>query len=238
MRRAGLVGGGPGPLAAGYPWRVLRLGESLDATWQGGGAARVSATSQDPDGWIDLDLENPSPTGLEGYRRWVLRDLAGLPIDDAGQLDQAGILRVRLQVDWTGTAGETVAIGLCDEDGDLSLANGWITVAYRTASSGASVVTQAAGSSMNDDPVGGPVSALDAVFLPPRDQIGAMMVGALADPYDGSVVGGGSNGSGGPTSGPRRLVISVSCDTDDDDGPHPVRFRVWYAWIPALQVPT
>lgn len=197
----------------------------------------MSSTVQTADGWLELDLENPSPTGLEGYRRWVLRDLAGLAVDDAGQLDQAGILRVRLEVDWTGTAGETVAIGLCDEDGDLSTAGGWIAVAYRTASSGASVVSQAAGSPMNDDPVGGPVSALDAVFLPVRDQIGALVVGALADPFNGTIVGGGSNGSGSPTSGPRRLVISVSCDTDDDDGPHPVRVRAWYAWIPGLPVP-
>lgn len=236
MIRGGLVGGGPGPLAAGYPWRLLRLGDSLDATWQGGGAARVSSTVQTADGWLELDLENPSPTGLEGYRRWVLRDLAGLAVDDAGQLDQSGILRIRLEVDWTGTAGETVAIGLCDEDGDLSIAGGWIAVAYRTASGGASVVTQAVGSSLTDSPVGGAVSALDVVLLPPAGQVGAVIVGALADPFNGTIVGGGTNGSGSPTSGPRRLVISVSCDTDDDDGPHPVRFRAWYVWLPGLAV--
>ena len=238
MRRAGLVGGGPGPLAAGYPWRVLRLGESLDATWQGGGAARVSATSQDPDGWIDLDLENPSPTGLEGYRRWVLRDLAGLPVTDAGQLTDAGCMFVRLEVDWTGSSGETVAIGLVDEDGDLSTASGWMALGYRTASGGASVVSQAAGSSMNDDPVGGPVSALDAILRPGAGQIGAAFAAALADPYDGTFVGGGFVASPDPTSGSKRIVISVSCNTDDDDGPHPVRFRVWYAWVPFLPVPT
>lgn len=232
MIRAGLVGGGPGPLAGGYPWRLLRLGDALDATWQGPGAARVTNTAQDADGWIEMDLANPSPSGLDAYRRWVLRDLAGFAVDDPS----GGRLLVRLEVDWAGADGETVGIALVDEDGDLATAAGWIAVAYRTASGGASVVSQVAGDPEVDEPVGGATSALDVTIYPPPGQIGASFAAALADPYDGSIVGGGFVASGAPTTGSRRLVLAAECNTDTDTGPHPVRVRVWYVWIPVREV--
>lgn len=232
MIRGGLVGGGPGPLAGGYPWRLLRLGDALDATWQGPGAARVTGATQDADGWIEMDLDNPSPAGLDAYRRWVLRDLAGLPVDDPS----GGRLLVRLEVDWTGADGETVGIALVDDDGDLTTATGWIAVAYRTASGSASVVSQVAGDPEIDEPVGGATSALDVTIYPPPGQIGASFAAALADPYDGSIVGGGFVASGSPTSGPRRLVLAAECNTSTNNGPHPVRVRVWYVWIPVREV--
>lgn len=238
MIRGGLVGGGPGPLAAGYPWRLLRLSDSLDASWQGPGAARVASSSQDADGWIELGLDNPSPAGLDAYRRWVLRDLAGLPVDDPGAAGSRGILRVRLEVDWSGTDGETVAIALVDDDGDLSTSTGWIAVGYRTASGGASCVSQTYGDPENDEPVGGAVSGLEIVMYAPTGQIGAVFASALADPYDGSGVGGTFAASGGAVSGSRRLVLAAECTTTTDNGPHVVRVRPWYVWIPALEVPT
>jgi hypothetical protein len=192
----------------------------------------VTGTTQDADGWIEMSLDNPSPAGLDAYRRWVLRDLAGLPVDDPS----GGRLLVRLEVDWSGADGETVGIALVDDDGDLSTANGWIAQAYRTSSGSASVVSQVAGDPEVDEPVGGAAYALDVTIYPPPGQIGASFAAALADPYDGSIVGGGFVASGSPTSGARRLVLAAECDTSTDTGPHPVRVRVWYVYVPVREV--
>lgn len=222
------------------PWRLLRLADALEATWAG--AAKVQTSAQDADGWITLGLRNNSPIAdypaKMAFRTFEILSPDGSPVDP-DTLSPASTIVVLLQRDttaWPGsTAQATVALGIVDHDGDVSdAAAGGVLLGIRTASVSASctLIAGTPTTATAQTSTGSRAAGLSGV-LPA--QIGAMIVAGMTE--GGSAVAGDFAASFTAATGSRRIVVAAGCNTTTNNGPHPVRFRAWYALLAAGEYP-
>ena len=234
-------GASPTPPA---PFRLLRLAESTDATWQNNATVRVSASSQDADGWITLALQNPSPAAdfpaKMAYRRWPILSPDGSPVD-AATMDPARSLLLLIQrhpSGWPGsTAQETIGLGVIDRAGDVTHASAvGLLLGVRTPAA-AATYTIIAGSPTAAASASGVTGsrAIASALVTPTQITYMAAAAALAD---GSAVGGTAYGNTpGTTSGVRALALCAGCNSSAASGPHAVKFRAWYALMETETLP-
>jgi hypothetical protein len=239
---AGMVGGifAGGAPAQPVPWRLLRLADAREAAWDG--AAKVQTEAQDADGWITLGLRNDSPAAdfpaKMAFHTFQILNADGSPADPES-LAPGRVIVALIQRDptaWPGSAAqETVAVGIVDRDGDVAHASAvGLLLGMRTASASTSCTLI----------TGSPTAATTAASTTPRaaasltispTQGGAVVTAGLTEA--GAIVAGDFSGSVSSATGPRRLVLATGCNSSTNNGPHPVRFRVWYAFLAANEYP-
>jgi hypothetical protein len=224
------------------PWLPIRLAESLDSAWQQNVApVRVSASSQDADGWITLALQNPSPAAdfpsKAAYRRFALRLPDGSPLT---QVATGSLVQVLIQRDVTGwpgsTAQATIGLGLIDRDGDITHASAVGLLAGIRTPSAASTCTLIAGSPTAASAVTSVASSRAAGLLLTTE---AQTLLAAVAGYSGStIVSAAQYGiTPGTVTGNRRLVLTAGCNSTAANGPHAVCFRAWYQIMSARSLP-
>lgn len=234
-----------GPIISGaganlpYQWKQLRLKDSIDADWrQNITPFRVTSTTQDAEGWITLDLENSAPIvdfpPQAAYRRFDFTDSSGLRYPAGPGVGQMGWqLNVLIQRDetvWVGSAAEeTMYFGVIDSDGELDAvgANGLMT-GFRTPAA-ATTNTLIAGDMVNAVAFTGCTANRGyAVFLMSPEATNYVFCGGFTE--DNVGVAGTNLGSFTAKTGNRKIVLAVGCNSTTNNGPHPVRFRVFYLW--------
>jgi len=227
--------GSNGPL----PWRQLRLRDSIDADWrQNVTPFRVTSQSQDADGWITLDLENSTPIvdfpPEAAYLRFNFSDSSGFQYPAGPGENQFGWqLNVLLQRDetvWVGSAAqETVYLGVIDHDGELDAVGvKGIMMGIRTTAATAAN-TLIAGDMTSAQPFAGSTAQrIYSVFLTSGTQTNYCFAGGFD--ADNVAVSSTNWGSFDTFTGNRKIVLAVGCNSTANDGPHPVRFRVFYLW--------
>jgi len=238
----GPILGGAAPTGP-LPWRMLRLSQAQQSEWQNNTSpVRVSSTSQDADGWIELDLENPSPSGgapdVSAWISWPVLDASGLPLNSS-TLSPARVILMLIQRDPTGwpgsAANELVGLGVIDNDGDPTALGSGLLVGMLTPAAAADytlVAATLASAETAPDCVGS--RAAGYCIIAPDQQV---LIVAGAQSQAGNVVGGQTAADLQQPTGARRITMIASCGSTDDDGPHTVRFRAWYAVLSTSDLP-
>jgi hypothetical protein len=233
---SGMVGGifaGVAP-AQPVPWRLLRLADAREQAWDG--AAKVQTESQDADGWITLGLRNNAPAAdfpsKMAFHSFPFLNPDGSPVDTA-TLAPGRVIVFLLQRDttaWPGSvAQETVAIGTVDRDGDIAdAAAAGVLVGIRTTSASTSCSLISGTPTTASATAAAASRAYGALVVTPT-QAGAMLTVAMTE--DGTRVAGNLAASLSTPVGARRIVLVAGCNSSTDNGPHPVRFRAWYALL-------
>ena len=239
-----------GPILGGaaasppLPWRMLRLGSSQQGgTWANNTSpVRVSSSSQDADGWITLDLENPSPSGgapdVSAWLSWPILDSSGLPLDTS-TLTPARVVLVLLQRDtdaWPGSsANELIGLGVVDNDGDPTALGSGLLIGMMTPAAASDYTLIGATLTSADSTPNCPGSrAAGYCIVTPGQNV---MVVAGAQTQQGDVVGGQLAFDLQAPTGARRITMIATCASTADDGPHAVRFRAWYAVLSTASLP-
>lgn len=221
-------------------WRLLRLADALEATWAG--AAKVQTESQDGDGWITLGLRNNAPAAdfpaKMAFHTYPILNPDGSPVDPS-TLSPARVIVVLLQRDttaWPGSvAQETVAVGMVDQDGDIAdAAAAGVLVGIRTTSASLSCSLISGTPTTASATATAASRAFGSVVVTPT-QAGAMITAGMDE--DGVRLAGNLAASLSIVVPARRIVLVAGCNSATDNGPHPVRFRAWYAVLPSAGYP-
>lgn len=238
-----------GPIIAGappigVPWVPVRLSASI-AGWEGNTApVRVSSASQDANGWITLALANPAPAadypGTSAFLRFPILGPDRLPVDLAA-LSAGWTMAVMIERDtvgWPGSAAqETIGFGVVDHDGDVSDAAAiGLIIGMRTPAA-AATATVIAGTPVHGNSQSGVAGG----------RVWGTLTGTPTQLGVGIAVGlsGAQAQSGlidGPTppgvyAGGLALALTAGCNSTTNNGPHPVRFRAWYQFVPPTAYP-
>lgn len=239
-----------GPILGGaaatppIPWRMLRLGSSQQGgVWQDNTSpVRVSSASQDAEGWITLDLENPSPIGgtpdVSAWLSWPILDSSGLPFDTS-TLGTTKVLLFLLQRDTTGwagsAAGELVGLGVVDNDGDPTAGGSGLLIGISTPAAAADYTLIAAtlASANSQSNVPGSRLAGYAIVTPTQHIVSF----AGGQDQAGNVVNGTETLALSSHTGAQRICMIASCASTANNGPHAVRFRAWYAPLSTGSLP-
>jgi len=168
------------------------------------------------------------------YLRFNFSDASGFQYPAGPGDNQFGWqLNVLLQRDesvWVGSAAqETVYVGVIDSDGELDAggANG-IMMGIRTPAA-ATTSTLIAGDMVAAQAfTGSTAQRIYSVFLTSPTQTNYCFAGGFNADNEG--VSGTNWGSYTAKTGNRKIVLAVGCNSTANDGPHPVRFRVFYLW--------
>jgi hypothetical protein len=235
------------PVSGVARWRVLKLAESVEqGVWQQNTSpTRVVSAEQDTNGWITLDVNNPSPAVTYpedfAFLTWRPRDAFGREVDP-GMFGGGGtgILQVLLERDtavWTGGADETVSVGVVDRDGDLGHASAEILgIGLRTPSAATTQTIIAGIRGSANSNTGVTLRWLAGSYLILPTQFINVSCGAL---NASRVAVSGAHKDNIPVSctGERRLWVGFGAATSANAGSLPVKFRVYYRILPAAGLP-